>query len=261
MLAQEQEQDTAPETGQTDSSATQMDKIVVTGSRITRDTFNSPSPVQVINREESTIAGFNSTAGVLQSNAVTGGSSQINNSFGGYVVNGGGGVNTLSLRGLGPTRTLLLLNGRRVAPAGSRGAVGSADLNVLPNIMIDRVEILKDGASSIYGSDAIAGVVNIVTRQQVDSPVVEFQTNVPEGGGGEETRWSVMAGTSGQDWHISGSLELYSRQEVTIGQRGWASDCPRPLIGLDPATGAYGADDYIDPATASPSAGPSTTAA
>lgn len=251
VFAQEQA-DTAPELQQTDGSATELDKIVVTGSRIQRDTFNSPSPVQVINREESTVAGFNSTAGILQSNAVTGGSEQINNSFGGFVVNGGGGVNTLSLRGLGPTRTLLLLNGRRVAPAGSRGAVGSADLNVLPNIMIDRVEILKDGASSIYGSDAIAGVVNIVTRQQVDSPVVEFQTNVPQGGGGEETRWSMMGGMTGDDWHISGSFEIFSRQEMTIGERGWASDCPRPLVGLDPATGEYGADDFIDPATGQP---------
>src|SRR5690606_18401725 len=77
VLAQEQDE-TTPETEQTDRSATQLDKIVVTGSRIQRDTFNSPSPVQVINREESTVAGFNSTAGILQSNAVTGGSEQIN---------------------------------------------------------------------------------------------------------------------------------------------------------------------------------------
>ncbi|WP_407353766.1 TonB-dependent receptor plug domain-containing protein [Luteimonas sp. R10] len=232
--------------------ATELDKVVVTGSRIARDTFNSPSPVQVINREETTLTEFNSTAGVLQSNAITGGSAQINNSFGTLVVDGGGGVNTLSLRGLGATRTLLLLNGRRVAPAGSRGAVGSADLNVLPNILIDRVEILKDGASSIYGSDAVAGVVNIITRQKVDSPVVEFQHNATQHGGGDETRWSVMGGASGDDWWVSGSLELYHRSEMAVGDRDWASGCPRPLFGLDEATGEYGADDPIDPATGKP---------
>jgi outer membrane cobalamin receptor len=94
--------------------AVELGAITVTGSRIARDTFNSVSPVQVITREESTLAGFTSTAGILQGTAVTGGAAQINNSFGGFVVDGGPGVNTLSLRGLGASRTLILLNGRRV---------------------------------------------------------------------------------------------------------------------------------------------------
>ncbi len=226
-----------------------LDAIVVTGSRIAKDTFNSVSPVQVITREETTMAGFSSTSGVLQSNAVTGGTEQINNSFGGFVVDGGPGVNTLSLRGLGATRTLILLNGRRVSPAGSRGSVGSADLNVLPNAMIDHIEVLKDGASSIYGSDAVAGVVNIITKPKVDGITFEFQQNGPQHGGGSESRFSVMAGTTGDRWRISGSFEYYQRNRLTIGQRGWASDCPVPGVGLDTSTGKYGKDDYIDPAT------------
>ena len=232
--------------------ATNLEQVTVTGSRIARDTFNSVSPIQVINREETTVAGFNSTTGVLQSNTVTAGSAQINNAYGGYVVNGGGGVNTLSLRGLGATRTLLLLNGRRVAPSGSRGAVGATDLNVLPNIMVDRIEILKDGASSIYGSDAVAGVVNIVTRRNVDGPVIEFQQNVTQDGGGNETRASVMNGLTRDNWWVSGSLEAYHRSEMTIGDRDWASECPRPLWGRDPATGEYGTQDYVDPITGKP---------
>lgn len=228
-----------------------LDTITVTGSRIAKDTFNSTSPVQVINREETTAVGFNSTTGVLQSNAVTGGSDQINNAYGGYVVNGGPGVNTLSLRGLGATRTLLLLNGRRVAPAGSRGAVGSADLNVLPNIMIDHIEILKDGASSIYGSDAVAGVVNIITQPKVDGFTVELQSNGTQDGGGAENRVSIKGGKTADNWRISGSLEFYKRSAVTYADRDWASDCPVPLVGLG-ADGRYGADDYIDPATGEP---------
>lgn len=233
---------------QSTASATTLDRVTVTGSRIARDSFNSVSPIQVISREESTLAGFNSTAGVLQSNSVTGGASQIDNSYGGFVVNGGPGVNTLSLRGLGATRTLLLLNGRRVSPAGSRGAVGSADLNVLPNIMIDHIEILKDGASSIYGSDAVAGVVNIITKPKVDGLTIEFQRNSTTGGGGDETRGSIMAGKTGDRWRVAGSLEIFQRSELTIGDRGWASDCPRPMLGLA-ADGSYGARDFIDPAT------------
>ncbi|MGB3873572.1 MAG: TonB-dependent receptor [Stenotrophomonas sp.] len=229
------------------SEATNLDRIVVTGSRIAKDTFNSVSPVQVITREETTVAGFSSTAGVLQSNAVTGGSDQINNMYGGYVVNGGPGVNTLSLRGLGPTRTLVLVNGRRMSPAGSRGAVGAADLNTLPSIAISHIEVLKDGASSIYGSDAVAGVVNIVTHQKFDGAQVEFQVNVPEHGGGEETRWSAMVGTVRDNWRLSGSLDIYDRKEIQLGQRGWASDCPREYFGRND-DGSYGAEDYRDPA-------------
>ena len=233
------------------SAATDIDTITVTGSRIAKDTFNAVSPVQVITREESTIAGFNSTTGVLQSNAVTGGSDQINNAYGGYVVNGGPGVNTLSLRGLGPTRTLVLVNGRRMSPAGSRGAVGSADLNTLPSIAISHIEVLKDGASSIYGSDAVAGVVNIVTHQKFDGAQVEFQVNVPEHGGGEETRWSAMVGTVGDNWRLSGSLDIYDRKEIQFGQRGWASDCPREYYGRND-DGSYGAGDFLDPVTGEP---------
>ena len=250
-FAQDQnaEETTENEEEQAEASAV-LETMVVTGSRLERSTFTSPSPVQVISRSETTLAGFNSTTGVLQSNAVTGGSDQITNMYGGYVVNGGPGVNTLSLRGLGPTRTLLLLNGRRVSPAGSRGAVGSTDLNVLPNIMIDHIEILKDGASSIYGSDAVAGVVNIITRNRVDGTTFEFQHNATERGGGDETRWSIMSGKTGDNWRISGSLEIYDRNEMTIGDRGWASDCPLPLYGQNP-DGTYGAEDYIDPTTGS----------
>ncbi|MBB1116879.1 TonB-dependent receptor [Stenotrophomonas sp. W1S232] len=244
-----QDADTTEEskTAQAADAAT-LDRIVVTGSRIAKDTFNAVSPVQVITREETTVAGFASTTGVLQSNAVTGGSDQINNAYGGYVVNGGPGVNTLSLRGLGPTRTLMLMNGRRIAPAGSRGAVGSADLNVLPSIMISHIEVLKDGASSIYGSDAVAGVVNVVTQNKLDGGQVEFQVNVPEHGGGEEMRWSGMFGTSGDSWRVSGSLDIYDRKEIQFGQRGWASDCPREYYGRN-ADGSYGADDFRDPVT------------
>jgi outer membrane cobalamin receptor len=109
----------------------------VTGSRLRRDAFNSVSPVQLITREEVTAAGFSTMTEALQSTAVTTGGAQINNSFGGFVTDGGPGANTLSLRGLGPERTLILINGRR-EPSGTRGAVGSADLNVLPDAIVDR---------------------------------------------------------------------------------------------------------------------------
>ena len=116
------------------------DAIVVTGSRIRRDEFTTAEPLTVITGQEITQAGFNSAGDALQSNAVTQGAGQINNYYSGFVVDGGTGANTLGLRNLGPARTLILLNGRRLSPAGTRGSVLAADLNVLPTAIIDRIE-------------------------------------------------------------------------------------------------------------------------
>lgn len=250
--APQDEQEDQEEVPPSDQPATELGTVTVTGSRITRDVFNSVSPVQVITREETTLAGFDSTTAMLQGNSVTAGSSQINNAYGGFVTDGGPGANTLSLRGLGATRTLILLNGRRVAPAGSRGSVGSADLNVLPDAIIDHVEILKDGASSIYGSDAVAGVVNIVTRKRVDGITLEGQHNATDGGGGDSRRYSIMAGTTGDRFHISGSYEYYRRNELTLGDRGWASDCPTNYLRDIDVGDFWGSGDYIDPKTGKP---------
>jgi len=228
--------------------ATDLGTVTVTGSRISKDTFNSVSPVQVVTRQESVLAGFNSTTDALQSTAVTAGSSQINNAYGGYVTDGGPGANTLGLRGLGPTRTLILLNGRRVAPAGSRGAVGSADLNVLPNSIVDRIEILKDGASSIYGSDAVAGVINIITKTKVDGVSFEAQHNSTDGGGGDQRRYSIMFGTTGERSHFSGSYEYYTRNDLSLRDRDWTRCATDKYRDLD--VGDYwGSGDFIDPLT------------
>ncbi len=228
--------------------AAELDEVTVVGSRIRRDTFNSPSPVTIITKEEATAAGFSTTTELLQSSSLTGGTSQTNNAFGGYVVDGGPGVNTLSLRGLGATRTLVLINGRRVAPAGTRGAVGAADLNVLPAALVDRIEILKDGASSIYGSDAVAGVVNIITLKNMSGLTLEGSFNQPLDGGGEQIRTSAVFGKTSDRWSVTGSAEFYRRSNLTIGDRDWAS-CPIDNI-FDPDTGEYAG--YTDPLTGKP---------
>lgn len=232
--------------------ATQVDEIVVVGSRIRRDNYNAPSPTQVVTREEATLQGFVSTTEALQSTAVTGGTSQINNSYGGYVTNGGPGANTIGLRGMGPSRTLVLLNGRRVSPAGSRGSVGAADLNVLPTAMIDRVEVLRDGASSVYGSDAVAGVVNIQTRKNFEGLVFEAQRNEPleANGNGGSTRLSLTAGARGDRWRASGSIERYERDELTLRDREFTR-CQ--------TDGFRNNRDYIDPLTGQSKCYPITT--
>jgi outer membrane receptor protein involved in Fe transport len=231
-----------------------MSEIVVVGSRIRRDTFNSPSPIQVLTKEDSVLAGMNSTAEMLQNAGITSGSAQINNAYGGFVTNGGPGANTVGLRGMGAGRTLVLINGRRVAPAGTRGSVGSADLNVLPNAMIERVEVLRDGASSIYGSDAIAGVINIVTLTDLDGVTVDARYTRPVHEGGEEARASIVGGTSGDRWKVAGSFEYYERGNLTLADRDWTR-CNTDYQ-FDPATGAR--LDDIDPMTGQPKCYPIT---
>jgi outer membrane receptor protein involved in Fe transport len=231
---------------------TNVEEIVVIGSRIRRDNYNAPSPTQVVTREEATLQGFASTTEALQSTAVTGGTSQINNSYGGYVTDGGPGANTIGLRGMSPSRTLVLLNGRRVSPAGSRGSVGAADLNVLPTAIIDRVEVLRDGASSVYGSDAVAGVVNIQTRQNFEGLTIEAQRNEPleANGAGGSTRLSVTGGVRGDRWRAAGSVERYERDELTLRDREFTR-CQ--------TDGFRNGQDYIDPLTGQSKCYPITT--
>lgn len=199
--------------------------VVVTGSRIRRDEFTTAEPLTVITAEEITQAGFNSATDALQSNAVTQGAGQINSYYSGFVVDGGTGANTLGLRNLGPARTLVLLNGRRLSPAGTRGSVLAADLNVLPTAIVDRIEILKAGASSVYGSDAIAGVVNIITDQKLRGLQLEAQVNVPEIGAGLDRRVAATFGFDTDRLSFIGSVEYRKREGIRLNDVDFTK-CP-----------------------------------
>jgi outer membrane receptor protein involved in Fe transport len=261
-LAQAQTTPTSPGTPTppvADKPAEQgSEQIVISGSRIKRDTFTSTAPILILRNEDAAVAGFTSTAELLQGTAVTGGQGQINNAYGGFVTDGGPGANTLGLRGFGPTRSLVLLNGRRLAPSGTRGSVGAADLNTLPDAIVDRIEVLKDGASSIYGSDAIAGVVNIITRRNITGVTGSVKLTKPASGG-EETRLSLVGGFVTDGAYLSGSYEHYKRNELTLGQRDWAkcnTDYRRTSAGG--VVGDWGSWDYVDPNTGKPKCYPIT---
>jgi len=242
---------TAPtDTANADGSDKSAGDIVVTGSRIRNPRYQGADPVTVLTRDDAIANGFSTTTDLLQSNAVTNGTSQINNAYGGYVTNGGPGANTLSLRGLGTSRTLILLNGRRLAPSGSRGAVGAADLNSLPNAMVDRVEVLNSGASSIYGSDAVAGVINVITRKHINGVELNGEVNVPQVGAGVQKRLGMLFGVSGDRFEIDGSLEYYKRDPLTFGDRDF-TQCSTGLR-YNGTGGGAGSGDFIDPATGQP---------
>ena len=171
--------------------------VTVTGSLIKGVQYENTSPVQIITADTSIAAGQFDTAEFLQKSNIAAGSTQINNQFAGFVVEGGTGVQTVSLRGLGANRTLVLLDGQRPGPSGTRGQVGAFDFNVLPASIVQRMEIVKDGSSSIYGSDAVAGVINVITRKSVDRPEFTVSGSPTEHGGGE--RYQVSGATG---WHF-----------------------------------------------------------
>ncbi len=233
-----QEAETAPEaiTAPEAEESKRLEKVVVTGSLLRRDEFSSASPIQVITAEVATLEGLVDTAEIIQGSSVAAGSVQLNNQFGGFVVEGGTGINSVSLRGLGANRSLVLMNGRRPGPAGSRGQVGSFDLNVLPSSVITRVDILKDGASSIYGSDAVAGVVNVITRSSIDRPELTVQYNQPVEGGGESLVIDGAYGLNFDKGNIVLAGQYTSRKDLSIGDRDYLS-CPNDNV-FDPDTGA-----------------------
>jgi iron complex outermembrane recepter protein len=145
------------------AAAQDVQRVEITGSNIRRVQSETASPVQTLTREEIARSGKSSIAELLQTLSVDNQGS-VPTSFGAGFASGASGI---SLRGLGAASTLVLINGRRIAPYGNAddGQKVFADLNVIPLEAVERVEILKDGGSAIYGSDAIAGVVNIILRK------------------------------------------------------------------------------------------------
>jgi len=223
-----------------------VERVVVTGSRLKKSEFTSSSPVQIITREDATLEGLSDTADILQGSTVASGSQQIDNSLTGFTnFAGGPGGNTISLRGLGAERTLVLLNGRRIGPAGARGIIGPVDLNTLPASMIDRIEILKDGGSTVYGSDAVAGVVNVITRQNVDGAYFEVVGAQPFESGGEAYGINGYWGTTFERGNFSISGDYSKRESLKTGDRDYLT-CTQDLV-YNAQTGAL--LDLIDPAT------------
>lgn len=232
------------QTTETETESRQ-EKITVTGSLLARDEFTSSAPIFVITAETATLEGMVDTADILQGSSIAAGSTQINGNFGGFVVEGGTGVNTVSLRGLGAQRSLVLFNGRRLGPSGTQGQVGAVDLNVIPDSVISRIEVLKDGASSIYGSDAVAGVVNVITRRQIDKPELNFSTNLPFEKGGETFGIDGAWGFNFDKGSAVISASYDKIKPLTNSDRD-VFNCPEDYV-FDNTTGER--VDLIDPAT------------
>ncbi|MBL4802765.1 MAG: TonB-dependent receptor [Emcibacter sp.] len=211
-----------------DEDDLQLDEVIVTGSRIRRSEFNSASPIQVISGDITREMGIFDTADMLRQSTVTNGI-QVDNTMGGFVLDNGPGGATADFRGIGPGRTLVLINGRRVAPAGVGGAPVAPDINLIPNIMIDRIEALLDGASTIYGSDAIAGVANIILRKDFEGLEIEGNFSAPESGGGTTYNVGGMWGKTFDRGFINVAAEYYERESVKLKHNRITRECEEVL--------------------------------
>ncbi len=204
------------------AAQTGEDDIVVTGSRIAKSEFTSADPIQIIDVESAKLQGQVQLADILQSAPAAQGSIQITSALSNRVVaNGGNDVQTVSLRGLGAERTLVLINGRRAGPAGIRGSVAPFDLNVLPLSVMREAHVLKTGASSIYGSDAVAGVVNILTRDDLNGLEIGGFSSITEHGGGESYGIDASFGKTFDRGHIFATVDYFRQQNLTRRDRGY----------------------------------------
>ncbi|MGE4063796.1 MAG: TonB-dependent receptor plug domain-containing protein [Rhodospirillaceae bacterium] len=207
-------------------AAADIDEVVITGSRIVRDGYEAPTPVSVLGMEE------------LNSMAVTNIADAVNRlpAFGAAVTNrnastsvssGTGGVNQLNLRGLGATRTLVLLDGKRMVGATLAGFDnnGSAvDINAFPNGLVSRVDVVTGGASAVYGSDALAGVVNFVLDKEFTGIKGSIDTGITTYGDNEQYKIDVSAGApfAGGRGHFLVSGEHAYEHGIMNNPRPWA---------------------------------------
>jgi iron complex outermembrane recepter protein len=221
-LAQETLAPAAADTAEEEGGA-----IIVTGSRIKRDPNDSSLPLQIITNEELSREGISNPEQLLMFLS-TNGSGADNLASNADVVSGAqrgtNGLSAANLRGQGSASTLVLLNGRRVAAHGLSGS--AVDVNQIPFAAIERVEVLKDGASAIYGTDAIGGVINFITKKNFSGLSTTGFVDVTEGGGGNIYRLSGVVGygdLDDQGFNIMGAVSYSWNKALRGSERSFVN--------------------------------------
>ncbi|MDH0866933.1 TonB-dependent receptor [Mitsuaria sp. GD03876] len=221
----------APPDPAASAPAQRLQRVEVTGSAIKRIADEGALPVQVLTRNDIVKAGVTTAAELMatvssMSNALTDGVSIGTGGFRDQM-----GFNSANLRGLGTSSTLVLLNGRRMANFASPGDDNGVDLNNIPAAAIERVEVLLDGASAIYGTDAIGGVVNFITRKDYQGVQLDvYGGKSGEGGAGKRTA-SIAAGhgdLARDGFNIMGVLDFQKTGALRTSQRDFISDLRIP---------------------------------
>lgn len=207
---------------------TTLERVEVVGSRIRRADLETWQPVLVIERVQLERTGLVSVGDILQDLTAHGAALNTTRN------NGGDGSTRVDLRNLGDNRTLVLVDGRRWI-AGIDGAV---DLNSIPLAMVERIEVLKDGASAIYGSDAIAGVVNLVTRRDASGMDVLAHVGEATAGDGRVERWEATLGSAGERGAVSLGTSYVKQEPILAGDRAISAVPTFGLPGNDVRAGA-----------------------
>ncbi|MBE2210700.1 MAG: TonB-dependent receptor, partial [Xanthomonadaceae bacterium] len=206
-----------------ESDSKTLDRIEVTGSRIKRAEIEGALPVTVISRDQLESSGDISVADFLRNTSF--------NTFGSYQSTSGSsgqGFSGISLRGLGTSRTLILIDGRRAPTAPMIG--NSQDLNSIPMAAVERIELLSDGASAIYGSDAIGGVVNVITRKDFEGIEAAIGMGMPSEPGGDTKEMSVVMGSAGERSRVIAGASWDSRDVIYTRDRDYWYSSPGASI-------------------------------
>jgi len=211
--------------------------VEVVGTRIKQVNKETAQPVQIVTREDIAKTGLNNVYDVLNNITASDGSglSTVTTQ-----TNGSDGSQQISLRGLGSNRTLVLVDGKRWVTDPS----GTVDLSTIPLAIIERIEVLKDGASAIYGSDAIAGVVNIVTRKNYDGAQAGVYYGQTNKGDGAQTGADLTIGTQGEKSNTTFSISRTTQDQILAGDRAqsafpYAYGCEEQLATPGGNLGAY----------------------
>lgn len=194
-----------------------VEEVIVTGSRIARDPLSTTGPITIVDSDaisRSGVGTIDELLNQLPSMGTTGINANDNN--------GGAGLSFVDLRNLGSARTLVLVNGRRFVSSSS-GVSSAVDMNNIPVDLIDRIEVLTDGASAVYGSDAVAGVINIVMKDSFDGMRINARAGATSDGGGENGEISFTFGNEGERGSFVGNISHSQRDEITFNDRDWAS--------------------------------------
>lgn len=212
--------------------------IIVTGSRLARSTFDAPSPVTVVGGEDlENRAVVNVGQGISELPAFRPSTSPTTQGFGSFNV----GAQIVNLRGIGVTRNLILVDGRRFAPTTREGSV---DLNLVPSILVERVEVVTGGASAAYGSDALAGVVNVILDKDLDGLKVQFDNGISGEGDGYDFHAAGAFGTSlGSLGHLVIGGEYNDRDGIgNCFTRDW---CTAGAVVSNPFYASNGLPNYV----------------
>lgn len=205
----------------------ELETFEVTGSRIPRADTEGMAPLALFDREDIERSGA-TTINEFIRNMVFNSAGIIDESFTQSFAPGTSGID---LRGLGVNRTLVLLDGRRlpVYPFGQDGTQSFVDLNSIPLAGIERVEVLKDGASAIYGADAVAGVVNLITRKDMEGFEGTVQGGLTDEGDGEEGRLSAVAGKQWEKTSATVIVDYLNRDDIMAKDRDFSESANGPI--------------------------------